>query len=289
MAGQHHPPFITCKDDVDNSYISASGRPLLMGVLNLTPDSFSDGGSYRTIDDAVRRAEQMVSEGADIIDIGGESTRPGSLPISADEEQQRVMPVIERLAGLLTIPLSIDTTKACIAREALAAGVSIINDISGMQFDPEMPSVIVDTNASIVIMHMQGNPRTMQHKPSYTDVVSEVHSFLDERIQFAENQGIQRRQIIIDPGIGFGKDVKHNLMLIKHIDEFCDLGCPVLLGVSRKGFIGAVTGAPVDNRTYGTAAVVAYAAIHGVRIHRVHDVAAMRQVCDIITAIKVPT
>jgi dihydropteroate synthase len=267
-----------------------TSRALLMGVLNVTPDSFSDGGKFPDVDRAVAHALEMARAGADIIDVGGESSRPGAVPVSADEELRRVVPVIERLRDLV---VSVDTTKAEVAEKALAAGARIVNDISALSFDPQMVDVVRDAGAGAVLMHMQGTPQTMQQKPRYDDVVVEVGSFLTERIAFAEAQGLKKTQIAVDPGIGFGKTVEDNLRLLAHLDEFSSLGCPLLVGTSRKSFIGKVlapleagTAREAGGRLWGTAATVAWAVAHGARILRVHDVAEMYDVVRMVEAVQ---
>ena len=257
-----------------------------MGILNVTPDSFSEGGLFGTTETAFAHALKMADDGADIIDIGGESSRPGAEPVSEQQELGRVMPVIELLAGKVEVPLSIDTSKAGVAREALRAGVSIVNDISALRFDPAMAETVRETGAHVVLMHMQGMPRTMQRNPSYRDVVEEILTFLRERRDFAESQGIPREKIIVDPGIGFGKTLEHNLTILKQVSRFHELGCLVLVGASRKSMIGFITGMPAASRQFGTAAVVAHCVMEGVQIHRVHDVREMRQVCDMSAAIR---
>ena len=264
----------------------AGTRPLVMGILNVTPDSFSDGGSYGSVDNAVDRARAMIEEGADIIDIGGESTRPGSLPVDISEERRRVMPVIERIAAVSKVPMSIDTTKSVIAAEAVAAGAVMVNDISALGTGPDMTAVVRETGAYVVLMHMRGTPTNMQDDPSYVDVVGEVYDFLSRRAEAALNGGIAADRIIVDPGIGFGKTLAHNLALLQRVARFRELGYPVLVGASRKGMIGTVTGAPVSGRVFGTAAIVAHCVLNGVAIHRVHDVRAMREVCDMAAAIR---
>ena len=261
-----------------------------MGVLNVTPDSFSDGGKFLDVDRTVAHAREMARAAADIIDIGGESTRPGSVPVSLEEELRRVLPVVERLRDLVT---SVDTTKAEVAEKALAAGARIVNDVGALRFDPRMVDVVRDAGAGVVLMHMQGTPQTMQQKPRYDDVVAEVRSFLVERIAFAEARGLKKTQIAVDPGIGFGKTVEDNLRLLAHLDEFGSLGCPVLVGTSRKSFIGNVLDPPgarsaheTDGRIWGTAATVAWAVAHGARILRVHDVAEMSDVVRMVEAVQ---
>lgn len=266
-----------------------TARTLVMGVLNVTPDSFSDGGKFVDVERAVAHAREMAKAGADIIDVGGESTRPGAAPVSAEEELRRVVPVIERLAGGAlgerALPISVDTTKAGVAEQALAAGAHIVNDISALRFDDRMAGVVRDAGAGVVLMHMQGRPETMQQRPHYDDVVQEVLDFLADRVAFAEARGIARTQIAVDPGIGFGKTVEHNLRLLARLRDFRSLGCPLLVGTSRKSFIGkalaplrAGQGREVDERLWGTAATVAWAVAHGARIVRVHDVAEMADV-----------
>ncbi|HWP81234.1 MAG TPA: dihydropteroate synthase [Bacteroidota bacterium] len=260
-----------------------AARSFIMGVLNVTPDSFSDGGRYFDVGKAVDRALEMIDEGADFIDIGGESSRPGSDPIPADEEIKRTIPVIERLVGKGRVPISIDTSKAAVARVALEAGATIVNDISAMTFDEEMADVVSSHKATVVLMHMKGTPKTMQVNPSYTDVVAEVVEFLRKRIEFARARGID--QVIVDPGIGFGKTLEHNLRLIKELDALRSLDVPILVGTSRKSFIGTILGLPVEERLEGTAAAVAASILNGAHIVRVHDVKAMKRVAAVADAI----
>jgi dihydropteroate synthase len=260
------------------------GRPVVMGILNVTPDSFSDGGRFLDCDDAVACAREMVSAGADIIDIGGESSRPGAEPVSAEEEAERVLPVIEAVTETHDIPVSIDTVKSEVAEKAIAAGASLVNDITALG-DPDMASVVRDTGTGIVLMHMQGTPRSMQSAPEYANPVAEVMAYLRDRAAFAEASGIARDRIMVDPGIGFGKTLAHNIALIRDIGRFHELGYPVLVGVSRKSMIGMLTGADVDNRVWGTAALTAWCVNRGVQMHRVHDVDAMRRVCDMAAAV----
>ncbi len=261
-----------------------STRTFLVGVLNVTPDSFSDGGKFFDRKRAVEHGLRMVEEGADFIDVGGESTRPGSEPIPVDEELRRVLPVIEGLAAKVTVPISIDTYKAAVAKRALEAGATIVNDITGLRFDPEMVHVIVGCDASVIIMHMQGTPKTMQQNPVYAEVVSEVRTFLSKQAAFAEKQGIS--QILIDPGIGFGKRLEHNLEIFRRLNEFTVLGYPLLIGPSRKSFIGTILNLPVDSRFEGTAAAVAVSILNGANLVRVHDVQAMKRVSMVVDAIK---
>jgi len=262
-----------------------------MGVLNVTPDSFSDGGKYLDPEAAVQHALAMIDEGADIIDVGGESTRPrsaaygeGAEPVSVEEELQRVIPVIERVAKLTDIPLSIDTYKAEVAREALRAGAVIVNDISGMRFDPSMPEIVAEAHASVIIMHIKGTPKTMQLNPTYDDLLGEITTSLSEGIALARSAGIE--QIIIDPGIGFGKTTEHNLQLLACLEHFCALGYPVCVGASRKSFIGALLNLPVTDRLEGSLAAGVAAVLHGAHILRVHDVQATTRAVMIADAIK---
>jgi dihydropteroate synthase len=260
-------------------------RPHIMGVLNLTPDSFSDGGQYNTLDRAVHRAHEMVAQGADIIDVGGESTRPGAEPISLDEELHRVLPVVERLCAELKVPISVDTYKADVAERAVEIGAHMINDISALTFDERMPGVVAKSGTALVLMHMKGTPRNMQHSPQYDDVMAEISRFLRRQAQAAEAAGISGDRLAVDPGIGFGKRAVDNLVILNRLDEFHALGFPVLVGVSRKSFIGQVLDLPVDDRLEGTAAAVALSVARGAHILRVHDVEAMDRVVRVAQAI----
>ncbi|WP_435019194.1 dihydropteroate synthase [Tundrisphaera sp. TA3] len=246
-------------------------RPRVMAILNATPDSFSDGGQAAEVDAALARAESFIEEGADLIDVGGESSRPGAEPISVDEERRRVIPVVRALAGRFSIPISVDTTKAEVAREAIDAGASIINDIRGLA-DPALGSVVASADAGVVLMHMAGDPRTMQVAPQYKDVVAEVRDALALMIARAEALGIPRERISVDPGIGFGKTFAHNLELLRHLEQFASLGCALLIGTSRKGFLGQLTGQPVGGRGVASAASALAAVAAGANIVRVHDV-----------------
>jgi dihydropteroate synthase len=265
--------------------VVALDRPLIMGVLNVTPDSFSDGGLHFDTSAAIQRALQMVEEGADLIDVGGESSRPGAEPIGEGEELRRVMPVLEAVCGRIPVPVSVDTTKATVAHRALSAGASMINDISALRFDPRMASVVAEFGAAVVLMHMQGTPKTMQVAPYYEDVVGDVRGFFMERLKAATAAGISDDRIVLDPGIGFGKRWEDNLALLAHVDMLTALGRPVLIGVSRKGFIGQVLDRPVSHRLMGTAAACAMAILGGARIIRVHDVGAMRDLVLMLQAI----
>ena len=257
---------------VGERVFDCSERTLVMGILNITPDSFSDGGRFLDRATAVAHATRMVDDGADILDVGGESTRPGSNPVSADEELERVHPLIERLAELHpAVPVSIDTRKADVAAEALDAGATIVNDVSGGA-DPAMFDVVRDREAAVVLMHMRGDPTTMQEAPHYDDVVGEVHEYLRQRIEAAELAGIDPERIAIDPGIGFGKDLDHNLELMHGVDALLDLGRPVLVGPSRKKFIGTILDLPVEERVEGTVGAVVWMVARGAHLVRVHDV-----------------
>jgi len=246
--------------------------PCLMGILNTTPDSFSDGGRFLDQDAAVARALQMAVEGAAIVDIGGESTRPGSDGVSLDQELSRVMPVVERLADQTVVPLSVDTTKAQVARRALDAGAAMINDISAFRNDPVMAEVVAERRCPVCLVHMRGEPRTMQEDPRYDDVVADVLAFLEQRMAFAVAEGVAEEQIVLDPGIGFGKTARHNLQLIHRLDRLSALGRPVVLGASRKRFLGAVLGTGPEDRLIGTVATTALGLERGAAVIRVHDV-----------------
>lgn len=257
-----------------------------MGVLNVTPDSFYDGGRYAERESAVRRALQMVEEGADIIDIGGESTRPGSQPVSEEEELRRVLPVIEAVRARVDVPISIDTTKSRVAQRALQAGACMVNDISGLGFDPRMAEVVAQAGALCCLMHIQGTPQTMQKNPHYDDVVHDISAYFAERLALAERAGIPRQNIWLDPGIGFGKTVEHNLQILRRLREFTVFGLPILIGTSRKSFIGKVLGdLPPEDRLEGTAATVAVAILNGANAVRVHDVQAMVRVARMVDAV----
>jgi dihydropteroate synthase len=257
-----------------------------MGVLNVTPDSFSDGGRFFDKKDAIAHGEALVAAGADIIDIGGESSRPFSEPVSAEEEIQRVVPVIEELAHRLSMPISIDTTKAQVAAQALDAGAVIVNDIGALRLDAAMANLVADRDVPVVLMHMQGTPKTMQTNPQYEDVLGEVKSFLADAIHRAEEAGIDRSKIIVDPGIGFGKTVAHNLLLIKDLSALQPLGVPVLIGPSRKSFISKLLGPGDERREVGTQAAVTAAAMNGAHIVRVHDVERTRETLKLADAIR---
>lgn len=261
-------------------------RTQIMGILNITTDSFSDGEKFYDIDKALAHARSMAELGADIIDIGGESTRPGSEPVSLEEEIHRTIPVIENLATNIDVPISIDTYKAEVARRALDAGATIVNDISGLRIDNRMVYVVAEHKVPVIIMHMQGTPRNMQKNPSYQSVIGEIGTFLKERAKFATDHGVKRGNIIIDPGIGFGKTVEHNLEILNKLKEFKSLGYPICLGTSRKSFIGLTLDVPVEERLMGTAATVTWGIANGANIMRVHDVQAMAEVAKMTDAIK---
>jgi dihydropteroate synthase len=267
--------------------LDLSEKTAVMGILNVTPDSFSESARFFDFELAVEHALRMEEDGADIIDIGGESTRPGAETVTQEEELRRVIPVIETLAPRLRIPISIDTYKATVARKAVEAGASMINDISGLKFDPEMASVAARAGVPVILMHIRGTPRDMQKDPVYTDLIGEILDYLRDSIRMAENAGVSRSKIIIDPGIGFGKTFDHNLQIIKRLGEFRTLGAPILMGVSRKAFIGKILGgAGPDERLEGTAAAVAISVLNGANIVRVHDVKEMAKVVKVADAIK---
>ena len=249
-----------------------------MGVLNVTPDSFSDGGQFLDTKRAVCHALKMAEQGADIIDIGGESTRPGSDPVSINDELARVIPVIEGIRGESTIPISIDTYKSIVARAAIAAGANIINDISGLNFDPEMVNIVRDHRVPIIIMHIKGTPKNMQVDPQYDDLIQEVIDYFQKQIDFCRDNGVPKSKIILDPGIGFGKKLNDNFILIRELKRFTELGYPVLIGPSRKSFIGLTLDLPVEQRFEGTAAAITAGIMNGARIIRVHDVLEMKRV-----------
>ena len=268
-----------------------SERTLIMGVLNVTPDSFSDGGKYRDTERAVERAVEMVRQGADIVDVGGESTRPksssygeGADPISAEEELHRVLPVIDRLRGLLDTPLSIDTTKAEVAEKALRAGAVMVNDVSGFHFDPRMPRVVAEAGASAVVMHTKGPPKTMQEELHYDNLFAQIGEYLREGLALGEGEGV--RDMVIDPGIGFGKTPRDNLRLLVGLRRFRSLGRPIMVGPSRKSFLGAILDLPVEDRLEGTLAAVVAAILSGADIVRVHDVREVKRAAQVADALR---
>ena len=259
-------------------------RTLIMGILNVTPDSFYDGGVLRVLSGALARATEMKADGADILDVGGESSRPGAEPVPVEIECERVLPVIESLQPL-GLPVSVDTYHAATAREAVRRGAKMINDISAFRFDPEMVHVVAEAGCDCVLMHMLGTPRTMQQDPQYTDVVDDILAFLEERVTYALRNGIREKAIWLDPGFGFGKTVAHNLTLLRRLSEFKKLGRPILIGTSNKSTIGVVLEAPVHDRIEGTAATVAISIANGADCVRVHNVKAMARVAKMTEAI----
>jgi len=267
--------------------LDLSRKTHIMGILNITPDSFSDGGIHFDASHAVDHALRMIDDGADLIDIGGESTRPGSEPVSLDEELRRTLPVIEALAGKISAPISIDTYKSPVAIRALEAGASMVNDISGMRFDPEMPKVISRFSVPVVIMHIKGTPKNMQVNPTYEALIPEIMDYFRSSIRFAMKAGIPEDMIILDPGIGFGKTFEHNFEIMNNLDAFSALEKPLLIGPSRKAFLGKILGGlPPQERLEGTAASVAISIIKGAHIVRVHDVREMARVAKVADAIK---
>lgn len=275
------------KIEWSNHCLDFDKKTYIMGVLNITPDSFSDGGRYLNKEKAVEQALRLIEEGADIVDIGGESTRPGSEPVPVEEELRRTIPVIEAVSKKTKIPLSIDTYKSEVAARALEAGASLVNDISGMRLDPEMPKVVAGYNVPVIVTHMKGKPRDMQQNPVYEALLPEIMDYLRISILLAGKFGIPGDRIIVDPGIGFGKTFAHNLEIIKNLGELTLLGKPVAIGVSRKAFIGGILGgAPASERLEGTAAAVAISIFNGANIVRVHDVKEMSRVARVADAIK---
>ena len=265
--------------------LTVGGRTLVMGVVNVTPDSLPEGGRSFDFDAARKRALEMAAAGADVIDVGGESTRPGAEPVSLEEEERRTIPLVESLAGELDVPISIDTYKAPVARMALEAGASIVNDISALRIDGELARLVASREVPLVLMHMQGEPRNMQEDPRYDDVVGEISAFLRERAEYAVESGVDEDVIMVDPGIGFGKTVEHNLEILRRLEEFKALGYPLVLGTSRKRFIGSVLDRGVTDRLMGTAATVAFAIARGVDVVRVHDVSQMVEVVRMADAV----
>jgi len=260
-------------------------RPLVMGIVNVTPDSFFDGGQYYDPQRAVAHALRLVAEGADLLDIGAESTRPGALPVDEHEERRRLLPVVTAVARAVSVPISVDTSKAEVARAALDAGAVMVNDVTALRGDRAMVDVVAEAGAGLVVMHMQGIPETMQQAPHYDEVVRNIARFLEERSRFAMDHGVERDRIVLDPGIGFGKTLTHNLDLLANLHAFMELGFPLLVGPSRKGFVGQLTHQSVDARAWGTAAVIALAVQQGARILRVHDVGPMRDVVSVADAV----
>jgi dihydropteroate synthase len=270
-----------------NFSLDFSKKTYIMGILNVTPDSFADGGLYFDKSAAIERVYRMVEEGADIIDIGGESTRPGSEPISIEEELRRTIPVIEAIAGKIKVPISIDTYKSEVAKAALDAGASIVNDISGLRFDPKMPEVVSEYKVPVVIMHIRGKPKDMQQDPVYEALIPEIMDYFRMGMKIATQTGTSEDKIIIDPGIGFGKTSEHNLEIINNLREFTPFEKPILVGLSRKAFIGKILGdASPTERLEGTAAAVSISIINGANIVRVHDVKEMVKVAKVADAVK---
>lgn len=259
-------------------------RPLVMGIVNVTPDSFSDGGKYSSVDLAVEHALQLIAEGADILDIGGESTRPGADPVGLDEELRRVVPVIEALSKVTTVPLSIDTYKPEVMRAAIEAGADIVNDICALREDGAL-EVVANSNAGVCLMHMQGIPQTMQINPQYTDVVNEVKQFLIDRVEACLAQGVARERIMLDPGFGFGKTTAHNVALIQHLDSFTKLGYPLLVGLSRKSVLGKIAGGDEQQRLHAGLAASVISVMKGAKIVRVHDVKATVDALKVVAAV----
>jgi dihydropteroate synthase len=257
--------------------------PVVMGVVNVTPDSFSDGGRWLDPAAAIAHGRELVDDGAGILDIGGESTRPGASPVPADEQLRRVVPVLEGLQGV-PARISIDTTKASVAEAALDLGADIVNDVTALRDDPALTGLVADRGATVCLMHMLGEPRTMQHDPRYDGVVDDVKAFLEERLRYAVDAGIAEERIWLDPGIGFGKTIDHNLTLLQRLDELAALGRPIVVGTSRKGFIGVITGQEVEGRVPGTIATNVVALAHGAEVFRVHDVAAVAQALIVASA-----
>lgn len=266
--------------------LSLGPTPLVMGILNVTPDSFSDGGRHAGVAAAVEHAVAMQRDGAAIIDIGGESTRPDSTPVGVDEELARVLPVIEQLKQRLTIPISIDTSKAEVARQAVAAGAEIINDVTGLEGDPNMPQVAAQSGVGICVMHMRGTPQTMQIDPQYEDVVEEIFQYLVDRRDACLQHGISLDRICLDPGIGFGKTHEHNLELLRRCERFLDTGCPILIGHSRKGFVGKVIGDKTADRDAGTLGITLAMVAAGMQVVRVHEVTATCQAIQAFAAVR---
>ncbi len=270
---------------VGDRAFDCSERTLVMGILNVTPDSFSDGGRFEDPNAAIEHGSRLVDDGADIVDVGGESTRPGSEPVSAEEELRRVRPVIEGLVERHPAhPISIDTRKAEVAAAAIESGATIVNDVSGAR-DPAMFDTVREHDASMVLMHMRGDPRTMQEAPKYRDVVAEVREYLRERVEAAEFAGVDPERVVVDPGIGFGKDLEHNLELLRRVDALIEIGRPVLIGPSRKRFLGTILDLPEGERVEGTAGAVAWAVARGVHAVRVHDVKQIVRAVRVIDAI----
>lgn len=268
-----------------NGSLDFSKRAYVMGVLNVTPDSFSDGQRFFEPEAAVEHAFRMEEEGADLIDIGAESTRPGAEPVPLKEELRRILPVLERLSGSLKVPISIDTYKSQVAEKAIQCGAEIVNDISGLNFDPDLKNLIARYDVAVIIMHMKGNPRNMQQNPHYRDLLGEICSYFEKSISAAAQAGVSSEKIIVDPGIGFGKTLPHNLEILRGLESFKVLGKPIMVGTSRKSFLGKILNLPVDDRLEGSIAAAAYAVMRGANIVRVHDVASTVRALRTIEAI----
>jgi dihydropteroate synthase len=267
--------------------IELGSRPLVMGIVNVTPDSFSDGGRYAAVEAAVAHALELVQQGADLLDIGGESSRPGAAPVALEEELRRVLPVVEALAPQCPVPLSIDTTKAGVARACIDLGASIINDITALASDPEMPALAASARAGVILMHMQGTPQTMQVQPRYDDVMADIARFFEERLRLLADCGIAAEQTVLDPGIGFGKTREHNLQLVARLEQFQRLGRPICLGVSRKGFLGRLLDRPLEQRLAGSLVAVLHPQSRSaVQIVRVHDVAETRDAVHLFSLLE---
>jgi dihydropteroate synthase len=274
-----------------NGSLDLSQRTHIMGVLNVTPDSFSDGGKFFDPDEALRQAEKMIGDGADIIDVGGESTRPFSEPVEESTETERVVPVISAIAKRFKTVISIDTCRAAVAKASLDAGAQVINDVSALRFDPNMGKVAAAEKAGLVLMHMKGTPRNMQVNPEYSDVVSEIKAFLAHAVERARASGVNPGRILVDPGIGFGKRLEHNLTILRELSAFKEVGPPVLVGPSRKSFIGSILDAPVDRRLIGTVAAIVVSVMNGASVVRVHDVKEAREavlIADAVVRHRVP-
>ncbi|KSD37790.1 dihydropteroate synthase [Pseudomonas aeruginosa] len=280
MSNPQYPTRLPC-----GSRVLDLACPHVMGILNVTPDSFSDGGRFDRLDDALRHAERMVREGATLIDVGGESTRPGARSVSPTEELERVAPVVERIARELDVVISVDTSTPAVMRETARLGAGLINDVRSLQRDGALDAA-VDSGLAVCLMHMRGEPQTMQDAPAYQDVVAEVGAFLQERVDACVAAGIDRERLLLDPGFGFAKTLEHNLVLFRHLQALHGLGLPLLVGVSRKSMIGKVLGREVDERLYGSLALAALALAKGARIIRVHDVAATVDVMRMISSVE---
>ncbi|MBI4436155.1 MAG: dihydropteroate synthase [Candidatus Omnitrophica bacterium] len=285
------PPLRVPTDETSTFVLRERSLPLgrrtyLMGVLNVTPDSFSDGGKYFEPEQALHRLHSLIECGADFIDLGGESTRPGASAVSSKEEIHRILPVLQAWKKEWDAILSIDTSKSEVAELAFKQGALLVNDVTGLRGDPRMAKVVAQYGAGLVLMHMRGTPRTMQESPTYENLIPEILEYFEEGIETALRAGVREESILLDPGIGFGKTVAHNLEILRNLREFKKLGRPLLIGTSRKSFIGAVLDLPVDRRLFGTAATVAISVLHGANIVRVHDVAEMKQVVRMADAIR---